>query len=93
MKQDIMGWRWYQLDHMQMICTSFPTDNHACTSSLSFYRPDALTAAQPTASMHTHAHTTILRLYGFCPRQPGWVGTRRIIHPASKHWRHNLHTQ
>jgi len=28
------------------------TDNHASTLSLSFYRPDALPAAQPTASKH-----------------------------------------
>ena len=33
-------------------------------------------------SMHTHTHThtdthtTILRLYGFCPGQPGRAGTR-----------------
>jgi len=26
--------------------------NHACTSPLSFYRPDALPGAQPTASKH-----------------------------------------
>jgi len=35
---------------MQIICTSLQTDNHASTSPLSFYRPDALPAAQPTAS-------------------------------------------
>jgi len=32
---------------------------------------------------HTHTHThkhTVLRLSGFCPRQPGWAGTRRNIH-------------
>jgi len=29
-----------------------PTDNHASTSPLSFYRPDALPAAQPAASKH-----------------------------------------
>jgi len=23
MKQEMMGWRWHQLDHMQIICTSF----------------------------------------------------------------------
>jgi len=28
-------------------------------------------------------HTTILRLFGFCPRQPGWAGTRRNIHPLT----------
>ena len=29
---------------------SLQTDNHANTSPLSFYRPDALPAAQPTAA-------------------------------------------
>jgi len=42
----------YQLDHMQTICTSLQTDNHASTSPLSFHRLDALPAAQPTASKH-----------------------------------------
>jgi len=32
---------------MQIICTPLQTDIHACTSSLSFYRPDALPDAQP----------------------------------------------
>jgi len=44
-------WRWHQLGHMQ-VCTSLQTDNHASTPPLSFYRPDALPAAQPTASKH-----------------------------------------
>ena len=44
-------WQWHQLGHMQ-VCTSLQTDNHASTSPLSFYRPDALPAAQPTASRH-----------------------------------------
>jgi len=39
MKQEMMGWQWHQLDHMQIICTSLQTDNHANTSSLNFYRP------------------------------------------------------
>jgi len=34
------------------VCTSLQTDNHASTSPLCFYRPDALPAAQPTASKH-----------------------------------------
>ena len=38
---------WHQLGHMQ-VCTSLQTDNHASTPPLSFYRPDALPAAQPT---------------------------------------------
>jgi len=35
---------------MQIICTLLQTDNHASTSPLSFYRPDALPAAQPAVS-------------------------------------------
>ena len=38
----VWGWQWHQLDHMQTICTSLQTDNHANTSSLNVYRPDAL---------------------------------------------------
>ena len=44
-------WQWHQLGHMQA-CNSCETDNHASTPPLSFYRPDALPAAQPTASKH-----------------------------------------
>jgi len=44
-------WQWHQLGHMQ-VCTSLQTDNHTNASPLKFfsYRPDALSAAQPTAS-------------------------------------------
>jgi len=45
------GWQWHQLGHMQ-VCTSLQTDNHASTPPLIFYRPDALPAAQSTASKH-----------------------------------------
>ena len=44
-------WPWHQLGHMQ-VCTSLQTDNHANTLPVSFYRPDALPAIQPTASKH-----------------------------------------
>jgi len=53
-------WQWHQLDHMQ-VCTVLQTDSHASTPPLSFYRPDALPAAQPTASKHRR-HTLGLRL-------------------------------
>ena len=54
----MMEWQWHQPNHMQIICTSLQTDNHASTSSFHiFYRPDALPAAQPTASKHWR-HTT-----------------------------------
>jgi len=43
-------WHWHQLGYMQ-VCTSLQTDNHASSTHHSvFYRPDALPAAQPTAS-------------------------------------------
>jgi len=42
----MIRWQWQQLDHMQIICTLLQTDNHASTSSLNFYRPDALPDAQ-----------------------------------------------
>ena len=48
-------WQWHQLGHMQ-VCTSLQTDNHASTLPLSFYRPVALPAAQPTASKHWRGH-------------------------------------
>jgi len=44
-------WQWHQLSNMH-VCTSLQTDNHARTPPLSFYRPDVLPAAQPTASKH-----------------------------------------
>ena len=45
-------WQWHQLGHIQ-VCTSLQTYNHASTPPLQvFYRPDALPAAQPTASKH-----------------------------------------
>jgi len=47
-----MRWQWHQLDHMQVICTSLQTDNHASTLSLIFNRPDGLPDAQPAVSKH-----------------------------------------
>jgi len=44
-------WQWHHLGRMQ-VCTSLQTDNHTSTAPLSFYRQDALPAAQPTASKH-----------------------------------------
>jgi len=41
--------QWHQRD---LTSTSLQTNNHASTPPLSFYRPDALPATQPTASKH-----------------------------------------
>jgi len=43
-------WQWHQLGHRQ-VCTSLQTDDHDTHHSV-FYRPDALSATQPTASKH-----------------------------------------
>jgi len=47
-----MGWQWHQLDNMRTLCTSLETDNYPSTSSLNFYRPNALPDAQPTVSKY-----------------------------------------
>jgi len=47
-----MGWQWHRLDHMQIIYTSFQIGNHASTSPLSFYMPNALPVDKPTESKH-----------------------------------------
>jgi len=52
LEQETIRWQSHQLYRMQIICTLLQTDNHASTSPLSFYRPDALPATQPTASKH-----------------------------------------
>ena len=51
-------WQWHQLGHMQ-VCTSLQTDNHASTPPLSFYRLDALPAANQQRQS-TEGHTGII---------------------------------
>jgi len=59
MKQKMIGWQWYQLDHMQIIiCTLFQTDNHTTTSSLNFYGLDALPATQQHQSIEGTFNTS-----------------------------------
>ena len=52
-------WQWHQLGHMQ-VCISLQTDKHTSTTPLSFYRPDALPVAQPTASKHSRQSSEII---------------------------------
>ena len=57
-------WQRHQLGYMQA-CTLLQTDNHASTPLLSwFYRPDALPAAEPTASKHRRPHTNLEKKLG-----------------------------
>jgi len=62
-----MGWQLQYLDHMQIVCTLYQTDNHA--SSLIICRSDALPAAQPTVSKHCIFYS-IIQLFAL---QLGWV--------------------
>jgi len=49
LEQEMMGWQWHQLDHMQIICTSLQTDNHASTSQLIFLQAE-FPSGRPTVS-------------------------------------------
>jgi len=51
-------WQWHQLGHMQ-VCTLLRTDNTPAPHHSVFYRPDALPAAQPTASKHWRHQSTV----------------------------------
>jgi len=51
MKQEMTGWQWHQLDHMQIICTSFQTDNQVSTSSPDFLQAGACSSWCPTNSV------------------------------------------
>jgi len=59
-------WQWHQLGHMQ-VCISLQRQPCQHPTTQVFYRPDALPAAQPTASKHwrhiitiiTHTHTPV----------------------------------
>ena len=56
MRQKMIKWQWHQLDHMQIICTSFQTDNHTSASSLSTDKPDAIPDSQLTQNKHTNSY-------------------------------------
>jgi len=46
-----MGWQWHPLDHIQIICTSLQTDNHASTSPLKFFLQAGCPSCRPTNSI------------------------------------------
>jgi len=52
LEQEMMGWQWHQLDHMQIICTSLQTESTPVPHHSVFYRPDAIPVAKPTVSKH-----------------------------------------
>jgi len=50
LEQEMTGWQWHQLDHMQTICTSLQTDSHASTSSLNLSQAGC-SSRRPTNSV------------------------------------------
>jgi len=48
--EEMIGWHWYQLDHMQIVFTSLLADHIIII--FKFYRLDTLTDAQTTVSKH-----------------------------------------
>jgi len=36
LEQEILGWQWHQLDHMQITCILLQTNNHGSTSPINF---------------------------------------------------------
>jgi len=78
MKQEMMGWQWHQLDHMQIIYTSLRTNNHASTSPLSFHRPDAFPCNQLTVSKHWRHY--------FAKSSLMYISATKKILPVVKHF-------
>ena len=81
----VWGWQWHQLDHVETICISLQTGNHASTSSVIFYRLDALPDAQPTVSRHWLFYYSAA--YSFWIKLPSvlwhcWLGDRKGIRPV-----------
>jgi len=79
------GMQWHQLDDMQTVCTSLQTDNHTTTSSLNFYKPDALRDAQPAVSKHSW-HVRMMFTWTTTVLHPLYSTTRINQHPQLRSW-------
>ena len=74
-----MMWRKRWTDQLEWSAVRF--------NAMSVHVFDQIAADVATHHTHTHTqHTTVLRLCGICPGQPGWAGTRRNIHPLHPLW-------
>jgi len=74
------GWQWHQLHHMETICTTLQTDNYTSTPSLKFfYRPDALTDAQPTVAKHWRQYSmSIISIIKLTVVDCKWINSYRF---------------
>jgi len=90
-------WQWHQLGHMQ-VCTSLQTDNHASKPTQSvFYKPDALPAAQPTASKHWRPVLLQRKInrktkarFSLLLRHPAWKWSGSILKGKDKYIREEI---
>jgi len=73
-----MGLQWHQLDHMQIICTSLQTDNHASTVPLyTQFLQDGCPSCHPTNSIKALKPKYVRRYRQWTSVFLGWV---LIIH-------------
>jgi len=84
----MMGWQWHLLDHMQIICTSLQTDNHASTSSLTFLQAGC-SSWRPTNSAKALKSRFLVSkcTHSWCkvvPRSVSYLAPRRL---SSVCWR------
>ena len=63
--------QWHQLDHMQVICSSLQTNNHASPSPIKFFTGQMLSCYCPTNSVKApKAHILLLLLLRLLLLQP-----------------------
>jgi len=68
-----MGWQWHQLDHIQIICTSLQTDNHARCSS---WRP----TNSVTASVHWRQDWSLVdKIFTYLLEKFSGTGSTRLL--------------
>jgi len=73
MKQEMMGWQWHQLDHMQIICTLLQTDKCASTSPLSLTSNQQSQSTEGNRQCWIYGRFTKMEIHG---RQLIWLNIR-----------------
>ena len=89
-------WHWHQLGHMQTICTSLQTDNHASTPPVSFLQAGC-PSCHPTNSVNAlkakctmYVHCMVAYLYHKCIFFPSCHESARIYGPVGASGRNAL---
>ena len=80
-------WQCHQLGHMQ-VCTSLQTDNMPVPHHSVFYRPDALPAAQPTASEHWRQKQNTQQKYEWQIASYSSAALFSVINSPGRCWLH-----